>query len=104
MPTFLADRAVPLAWEDRPVCLPKVGVTKRTLTADRWQRRPKGLSTLLAPVTKLHAHNLTCTTVQRQPAPLFVAFVADKRPGFGAFQGQAPLVLALTMTGRGTCS
>ena len=87
LPGFFTYGSMSLARQNGLIRLPKVGIADSTLTIDRRYRLPESFGSFAAAVSHMHAHDLTSLSVNRQPNPLFVTFIAHKWPRLITLQG-----------------
>jgi hypothetical protein len=58
----------------------------------------------LVTIAERTPNDLACITINSEPTPDLLLFIADKRPEFVTFERQTPFFFALTVTWRGTLS
>lgn len=83
-----ADGPMAFRRQHAGVRIPKIAVADGTLAINGWQRFPQGPGCRFITGTDGDPDNFSCVAVKGQPHPLFVPFVAHKRPPFITFDGQ----------------
>ena len=101
---FLSDGFMPLNRNNRFICFPKICKTNGALSVNRRHAVPQSLGSDSASVTDVNTENFAGISVNRQPNPLLVVFVSNKRPHLVALQDQAIFFFDRNWTSRATCS
>jgi hypothetical protein len=88
--TIFANGPMSLARQHRFISFPAVAITDSTLTINGRQGLPERSSSCSGAIADMHPHNLTGVSIDGEPNPLLIPFMADKRPSLITFHRQAP--------------